>query len=234
MDVILNEIEAEKENRFNEASGSLSEREASCGIMNAVIKKHIEANPWLNRDTLSNYKRLKEKSEANKIPYVVIKNKKDSVSTLTPVTVDTPSVHRDKTTTDLPIVDVPNDNQNHKKRGRPKRTTKKELFSSKRKKQMALNYAAVEASTAKESIKKTGERVPKGTYDKIIKEAEQKFVVEEGSISKLTLLSRLREGRKTVAAGRGHVSPLIGLEAHFVDVCCSCLPCDSLSRQPVH
>ena len=60
--------------------------------------------------------------------------------------------------------------------------------------------------------------MPKGTYDKIIKEAEQKFEVDEGSISKLTLLSRLREGRKTVAAGRGHVSPLIGLEAHFVDV----------------
>jgi hypothetical protein len=50
MDVILNEIEAEKENRFNEVSGSLSEREVSYGIMNTVIKKHIEANPWLNRD----------------------------------------------------------------------------------------------------------------------------------------------------------------------------------------
>ena len=36
MDVILNEIEAEKENRFNEASGSLSEREASYGLMDAV------------------------------------------------------------------------------------------------------------------------------------------------------------------------------------------------------
>jgi hypothetical protein len=140
------------------------------------------------------------------------------VSTLTPVTVDTVPVHHDKNNTDLPIVDVPNDNQNHKKRGRPKGAMKKELFASKRKKQMALNYAAVEASAAKESIKKTGERVPKGTYNKIIKEAEEKFEVEEGSISKLTLLSRLQEGRKTVAAGRGHVSPLIGLEVHSVDV----------------
>jgi hypothetical protein len=45
---------------------------------------------------------------------------------------------------------------------------------------MVLNYAAVEASTAKESIKNVGERVPKGTYNRIIKEAEEKFEVEEG------------------------------------------------------
>jgi hypothetical protein len=37
MDVILNEIDMEKENRFNKESGRLSEREASYGAMNIVI-----------------------------------------------------------------------------------------------------------------------------------------------------------------------------------------------------
>jgi hypothetical protein len=83
---------------------------------------------------------------------------------------------------------------------------------------MALNYAASEASIIKSSAKSVGDRVPKGAYNKIIREAEEKFELEDGSISKLTVLTRLRNNRKTVGAGRGHVSPLIGLEAHFVDV----------------
>jgi hypothetical protein len=63
----------------------------------------------LNRNTLNSYKRFREKSEGNKIPLFVLKNKKDSVSTLTPVTVDTvPAQHE-------PIDDVPNDNKNRKK-----------------------------------------------------------------------------------------------------------------------
>jgi hypothetical protein len=49
------------------------------------------------------------------------------VSTLTLVTVDTlPARHK-------PIDDVPNDYQNSKKSGKPKETTKKELFANMRK-----------------------------------------------------------------------------------------------------
>jgi hypothetical protein len=36
MDVILNEINMEKEDHFNKVPGSLSEREASYGLMDAV------------------------------------------------------------------------------------------------------------------------------------------------------------------------------------------------------
>jgi hypothetical protein len=48
--------------------------------------------------------------------------------------------------------------------------------------------------------------VPKGTYNKIIREAEEKFELEDGSISKLMILTRLQNNRKTVGAGRGHIS----------------------------
>jgi hypothetical protein len=68
------------------------------------------------------------------------------------------------------------------------------------------------------SAKGSEDRVPKGTYDKIIKEAEEKYSLEEGSISKHTILMRLREERKTVTGGQGHVSPMIGVEVHLVDV----------------
>lgn len=33
-----------------------------------------------------------------------------------------------------------------------------------------------------------------------------------------TVLARLKPGRKVVTAGRGNVSPLIAIEAHFLDV----------------
>ena len=91
MDVILKEIESEKECRISSASGFLSEREASYGLMDTIIKRHKEANPWLNRDVLNNYKRIKIKEEdaAIKVPLVVTSEKnRDSVSTLTPVVVE--------------------------------------------------------------------------------------------------------------------------------------------------
>jgi hypothetical protein len=66
---------------------------------------------------------------------------------------------------------------------------KKILYA--RRKQMALNYAASEAFTVKSSANLVGDRVPKGTYNKIIREAEEKFELEGGSISKLTILTRL-------------------------------------------
>jgi len=181
MDVILKEIESEKELRMHRAKN----------------------------DVLNNYKRLKSKEEggAISIHLVITKRNTDSVSMLT-------STEDENKENDS----LPNENIPKSKRGRPKGTTKKELFCSKRRKQMALNYAASEASTVKSSANSGGERVPKGTYNKIIKEAEEKFNLDEGAISKPTLLTRLRSNRKTVAAGRGHVSPLLAVEAHFVDI----------------
>jgi len=66
--------------------------------------------------------------------------------------------------------------------------------------------------------KGSGDKVPKGTYDKIIKEAEEKYSLEEGSISKHRVLMQLLEERKTITGGKGHASPMIGVEAHLVDV----------------
>ncbi len=63
-DVILNEIETEKECRISKASSFITERESSYGVMDAVIKRHKEANPWLNRDVLNNYKQLKNKGKS--------------------------------------------------------------------------------------------------------------------------------------------------------------------------
>jgi len=84
MDVILKEIESEKELRMHRAK-NISDREASYGLTDAVLKKHIGANPWLNRDVLNNYKRLKSKEEggAISIHLVITKRNTDSVSMFT-------------------------------------------------------------------------------------------------------------------------------------------------------
>ena len=58
MDVILKEIEDEINNR---CCAGVTNRAASYGVMDRVIKKHKNANPWLDRDTLNNYKRFKKK-----------------------------------------------------------------------------------------------------------------------------------------------------------------------------
>ncbi len=55
MDVILKDIEDEINNRF---CAGVTNRAASYGVMDRVIKKHKNANPWLLHDTLNNYKRL--------------------------------------------------------------------------------------------------------------------------------------------------------------------------------
>ncbi len=189
MDVILKEIESEKELRMHRAK-NISDWEASYGLTDAVLKKHIGANPWLNRDVLNNYKRLKSKEEGGAISVhlVITKRNTDSVSMLT-------STEDENKENDS----LPNENIPKSKRGRPKGTTKKELFCSKRRKQMALNYAASEASTVKSSANSGGERVPKGTYNKIIKEAEEKFNLDEGAISKPTLLALSRQNLPNLA-----------------------------------
>jgi len=105
-------------------------------------------------------------------------------------------------------------NDASKKHSRPKGTTKKEILAAKQKKQMTLNHAA---SELKKTANDVGERVPKGSYNKIIEETK-KIELEEGSISRSALITWLKKNRKVIAAGRGNISPLIGIEAHFVDI----------------
>ena len=70
MDVILKEIEKVKKCCISSASSVLNEREASYGVIDTILKRHKEANPWLNRDVLNNYKRIinKEEDAAIKVP----------------------------------------------------------------------------------------------------------------------------------------------------------------------
>jgi hypothetical protein len=89
MDVILKEIEVEKRNRKKELPSNASERAINYGVVDKVIKKHKEANPWLTRDSLNNYQRLKgEKalnSDGESIPKTISAGKNpqgDSVSAL--------------------------------------------------------------------------------------------------------------------------------------------------------
>jgi hypothetical protein len=65
---------------------------------------------------------------------------------------------------------------------------------------------------------KTGDRILERTYGQIICEAEQKWGIEVGAICKGMILSHLKANRKTIAAVKGNVSPLIVLVAHFLDI----------------
>jgi hypothetical protein len=53
-DVILKEIEDEINNRF---CAGVTNQAASFGVMDRVIKKHKNDNPWLDHETLNNYKK---------------------------------------------------------------------------------------------------------------------------------------------------------------------------------
>ena len=103
-----------------------------------------------------------------------------------------------------------------KKCGQPKGLTKEAIESIKRRKLQALNYAATQFASIQEAAADIGlTRVGKGAYEMILKDAHEKFAIEENTISKV--LSRLRPGRNKITAGRGHISPLIAIEAHFLD-----------------
>ncbi len=61
---------------------SASERKVSYGIAKEIIEKHKAANPWLNRDVLNNYKRLKTNAK-KPATSVLIHSNPDTVSDLT-------------------------------------------------------------------------------------------------------------------------------------------------------
>jgi hypothetical protein len=122
---------------------------------------------------------------------------------------------------DPPVVDAnapavqDTENAEVNRGGRPKGSTNENLRDAKRAKKLALNYAA--SLIKKHSESQGYERIPKGVYEKIVKKAESKFSLEEGSLNKQTLLTRVKRG-KLSAAGRGCVSPMVALEAHFLDL----------------
>jgi hypothetical protein len=85
--------------------------------------------------------------------------------------------------------------------------------------QQAVNYAAMEALSLKQaSIKNGNMRVNKGAYQLVCEEAERKFSLDEGTVKLSTVVSRLRSGRRIIATGKGNVSPLVAVEAHFLEV----------------
>jgi hypothetical protein len=63
MDFILSKIEKTKEDHLLNCEIGNPERKVNYGLAKAIIKKRKRANPWLNRDVLNNYKRLKERAE---------------------------------------------------------------------------------------------------------------------------------------------------------------------------
>ncbi len=63
-----------------------------------------------------------------------------------------------------------------------------------------------------------GDRVPKGAYKTIVKEAEVLYNLDEGTVKRSTFLKRLQQNRKTITAGKGNVSPLLRIKGHLVDM----------------
>jgi hypothetical protein len=54
-------------------------------------------------------------------------------------------------------------------------------------------------------------RVCKGIYESIVQEAEKKFGIEPGTLNLKTILNRLKQWKKLIAAGKGKVSPLVAI-----------------------
>jgi len=219
MDCILRELEAAKEKQLLNGEIGTTERKLCYGLSKAILESHMKANPWLNRDVLNNYKRRKEKID-RPLNSVNITGVGDSVSDLsdpTDVSKTSPNENNpnevNSTTADEMMEELP------KKGGRPKGKTNEAKRSDTRKMQRALNHAALESLSVKEEAIKNGNaRVQRGAYKKIIEATEKAFNLEVGSINMDTVLKRLQPGRKVVTTGKGSVSPLIAVEAHFVDV----------------
>jgi hypothetical protein len=102
--------------------------------------------------------------------------------------------------------------------GRPKGSTYENMRELKCTKKLALNYASNEAFRVKQGFLSQGfERIPNVTYKNNVKKVEEKFSLKEGSLNKQTLLTRAKRGNLS-ASGRGLNSPMLALEAHFLDM----------------
>jgi hypothetical protein len=197
MDAILLEIEKKKAERCSQNDSSCqSERSVSYGIAKEVINRHKRANPWLNRDVLNNYKRSKANISA--IPKSITRRNMDSISDLTNLVEESEAVNEQEPSITEDINEP--STKVAKKGGRPKGSTNDNKRADKLKQMEAVNYAATKAFEYKEALTKDNdlkERVDKGAYDKIVREAEAKFSLAEGSIKKEPILGRLKSGRNS-------------------------------------
>ncbi len=219
MDCILFEIEKSKEERII-SSESATERKVYYGIAKEIIEKHKAANPWLNRDVLNNYKRLKTNSK-KPATSVSIHSNPDVISDLTNSSMVAENENSNSSSEAENEISFNGSSINRRasKGGRPKGSTIESKRVDIRNRQQALNYAAMEAFKLKEAASKDGNpRVQKGTYKEVIEKTEKQFGLETGSIKMDTVLARLKQGRKLISGGRGNVSPLIAVEAHFLEV----------------
>jgi hypothetical protein len=185
MDCILSEIEEAKKDSLLNCSIGTTERKISYGVSKSILDRHTEANPWLTRDMLNNYKRRKERLDRplSTIIHGAGSNTTENLSDLT----NSASEH--SLTTRMEERSCSTSIPNAKKSGRPKGSTKESKRSNFRNMQMALNRAATEAQSIKEEAIRNGQcRVQKGAYKKVIEEMEKAFHLESGSIKIDTVL----------------------------------------------
>jgi hypothetical protein len=219
MDCILRELEAAKAKQLLNGEIGTTERKLCYGLSKAILESHMKANPWLNRVVLNNYKRRKEKMDhpLNSINITHVGDNVSDLSDPTDVCNTSPNENNpnnnNSTTADERTEQLP------KKGGRPKGKTIEAKRNDIRNMQEALNHAATECLSIKqEAIQNGNARVKRGAYKEIVEATEKAFDLEVGSINMDTVLKRLQPGRKVVTAGKGSVSPLIAVEAHFLDV----------------
>ena len=208
MDCILAEIEKSKEERIL-SSDSVSERKVSYGIAKEIIEKHKAANPWLNRDVLNNYKRLKTNSK-KPATSVSIHSNPDVISDLTNSSMVAENENSNSSSEAENEISCNGSSINWRasKGGRPKGSTIESKRVDIRNRQQAVNYAAMEAFKLKEALSKDGNpRVQKGTYKEVIEKTEKQFGLETGSIKMETVLARLKQGQKLFleAGGMSHL-----------------------------
>jgi hypothetical protein len=219
MDCILRELEAAKVKQLLNGEIGTTERKLCYGLSKAILESHMKANPWLNRVVLNNYKRRKEKIDhpLNSVNITRVGGSVSDLSDPTDVSKTSPNENNpnnnNSTTADERTEQLP------KKGGRPKGKTIEAKRNDIRNMQEALNHAATECLSIKqEAIQNGNARVKRGAYKEIVEATEKAFDLEVGSINMDTVLKRLQPGRKVVTAGKGSVSPLIAVEAHFLDV----------------
>jgi len=211
-DHIIGEIWMEIDASIAENGGS------SYGIVSSKLSQHKKKFKWINRDLLYNYWKQATR-EMQLPPHEVSLQSACAPQAISELTFNEAACagngnidHQDR-----PEENSTSSVQNEQSRnfgGRPKGTTNVALRDVKFKVRLALNWAAVEFERAKGNG-----RSQWGIYDKIIKEANEKFnLTEKHWLNKQTVRTRLRPSRKILAANPGINSPMIRMEGYFVDM----------------
>jgi hypothetical protein len=79
-----------------------------------------------------------------------------------------------------------------------------------------MNDAALKMKKLKEEVASAGKRVPQNAYTKILSDTSERYDLPD-VLDYKSVESRLRPGRKVLAANPGPVSPMVSLEVHVVD-----------------